>query len=620
MKRQICINKIIIIKLLDVVAPPRNAKATFPMNKEHKECIVWTFHQLGYVTLIFVTLIFKDVGVKRAILEIGGSSKHNKIRVMDISDYTRIVIDKIQKFEPEHATKIVGYLLLQDHGEQEMAKLASWPDCFIRDVAARAKKDLQKLAAKPLQISLPINSQQGLSHLSAISPRTPTSPNFQVPLPYWDPQSVGNINPDFMAMNYLDSIAELQKQTQYFSLENRIEATNTATGGNDYCGLDASAANLAGKAGRRFSEFPIKICHYYNKGFCRHGNSCRFYHGQVVPENFSQMNGNDAISDDQLFSPGTLAQLESEIIELLKSRGSPMSIASLPMAYYDKYKKVLQADGYLTESQRHGKSGYSLTRLLARLKNSIRLIGRPHGQHSVVLAEGVPTQMQKGDFTRNISAARQIYLTFPAESTFTEDDVSNYFNTFGPVADVRIPNQQRRMFGFVTFVHSETVKTLLDKGNPHCVRGSRVLVKPYREKAKVNERKYSDRTEHPVCYSPRSGEADSEYNSSPRSYENHRSTRRQLIEEEEEALEPERRSLAQLQLAENSFNTSPHFGFSLAESRISDDRINFQPAEESFSYPRHEESRHTDNNFSDGDSNQGLNLPDSPFAFPIDSE
>jgi len=45
----------------------------------------------------------------------------------------------------------------------------------------------------------------------------------------------------------------------------------------------------------------------------------------------------------------------------------------------------------------------------------------------VVLAEDAPTQLQKGEFARNISASRQIYLTFPAESTFTEDDVSNYF-------------------------------------------------------------------------------------------------------------------------------------------------------------------------------------------------
>ncbi|KAH1263803.1 Zinc finger CCCH domain-containing protein 18 [Glycine max] len=507
------------------------------------------------------------------------------------SPYTRIVFDKIQKFEPEHARKIIGYLFFQGHGEQEMAKLASCPDYFICEVVVQAKKELQRLAAKPdmLPISRTVNPQQGLSDLSVISPRTPTSPNFQMPPPYWDPQSAANINPDFMGMNYLDSIVELQKQTQMLTLENQIDAVKTGTGGiaNDHYGLDASAANLGG---RRFSEFPMKMCHYFNKGFCKHGTSCRFYHGQVVPENFSQMHANDAIGEDQVISPGSLAQLESEIIELLRAKGGPMSIASLPMAYYDKYKKVLQADGYLTESQRHGKSGYSLTKLLARLKNSIQLIGRPHGQHSVVLAEDSPTQMQKGDFARNISASYQIYLTFPADSTFTEDDVSNYFNTFGPVADVRIPNQQRRMFGFVTFVHSETVKSVLDKGNPHCVRGSRVLVKPYREKAKVNERKYTDRIEHPICYSPHYLDMDAELNSIPRSFGSHGSIRRhlQLIEQEEQEQALERqRSLAQLHFAQKSFFSSPHFGFSMDESRISDDHFNFQPAEESFSFPLH---------------------------------
>eukprot|EP00252_Welwitschia_mirabilis_P027954 TRINITY_DN983_c0_g1_i7.p2 TRINITY_DN983_c0_g1~~TRINITY_DN983_c0_g1_i7.p2 ORF type:complete len:294 (-),score=50.66 TRINITY_DN983_c0_g1_i7:740-1621(-) len=80
------------------------------------------------------------------------------------------------------------------------------------------------------------------------------------------------------------------------------------------------------------------------------------------------------------------------------------------------------------------------------------------------------------------SGSRQIYLTFPAESTFKEEDVSNYFSIFGPVQDVRIPYQQKRMFGFVTFVHQETVKIILAKGNPHYVCDSRVLVKPYKEK------------------------------------------------------------------------------------------------------------------------------------------
>ena len=59
---------------------------------------------------------------------------------------------------------------------------------------------------------------------------------------------------------------------------------------------------------------------------------------------------------------------------------------------------------------------------------------------------------------------------------------------YGPVQDVRIPYQQKRMFGFVTFVYAETVRIILSKGNPHFVCDARVLVKPYKEKGKVPDR------------------------------------------------------------------------------------------------------------------------------------
>ena len=59
---------------------------------------------------------------------------------------------------------------------------------------------------------------------------------------------------------------------------------------------------------------------------------------------------------------------------------------------------------------------------------------------------------------------------------------------YGPVHDVRIPYQQKRMFGFVTFVYPETVKLILAKGNPHFICDARVLVKPYKEKGKVPDK------------------------------------------------------------------------------------------------------------------------------------
>ena len=58
------------------------------------------------------------------------------------------------------------------------------------------------------------------------------------------------------------------------------------------------------------------------------------------------------------------------------------------------------------------------------------------------------------------------------------------FRQYGPVRDVRIPCQDQRMFGFVSFQNPETVTALLMRRNPHFICGSRVLAKAYREKTK----------------------------------------------------------------------------------------------------------------------------------------
>ena len=54
---------------------------------------------------------------------------------------------------------------------------------------------------------------------------------------------------------------------------------------------------------------------------------------------------------------------------------------------------------------------------------------RPHGQHSVVLAEDAAKYTDcRSDRGGDLPASsHQIYLTFPSDSNFTEDDVANYF-------------------------------------------------------------------------------------------------------------------------------------------------------------------------------------------------
>ncbi|CAK8565707.1 unnamed protein product [Lathyrus sativus] len=526
---------------------------------------------------------------------------------MEISESTRILFEKIQRFEPEYALRIIHNLLMQERGEQEIANLASLPDHVIHEFSVRARIGLEMLA---------------------IRSGNPSPASFQVHSPFHNMHD-GNTSSDFMPLGYMDSVTEHQTRTALLGSENlhpNIQyvdsVTSTAANFNPYNNINyyleyvPRVAGLNGKNSRRSSnttEFPFKTCHYFSKGYCRHGNSCKFYHnGQTVSELYG--NNDIAVNNEQVISLGSLAKLESEIVELLKQRGNPISIASLPTAYYEKYKKALQAEGYLAESQRHGKSGCNLTRLLIRLRNSIRLIDRPHGQHAVVLAEDAPKFKGKAD-CQNISASQQLYITFPADSTFSEDDVSNYFRTFGCVIDVRIPHQQERMFGFVTFVYPETVKTILEEGNPHYVRGSQVLVKPYKERSKLVDRKYQHRSEHHVRYSPQYVDFDAEIASSPISCGNARYQTRLRIDEQYRFFELQRRHLAMLQVAQNTQSSPPHYDINMNGPRVSDDNLNVQlQPTESLSYAR---NFIADN--SDKDSRKGVHQADSAFSFRIDT-
>ncbi|KAF5730495.1 zinc finger CCCH domain-containing protein 18-like isoform X2 [Tripterygium wilfordii] len=564
---------------------------------------------------------------------------------MDFVESTKIVFDRIRELEPENVSKIIGFLLLQDGGDRRITELVSCSDTDFRDLVYAVKAELE-VALKQGPISPTMNSAPVSELSSQFNPFSPIPSRpllppttFWPPSNYWDPQiGAPKHNPDFIPQAYLDSIAELQNRMQQLSFEEEMESVNLGNMGlsSDYYYSDSAFGNLGPRAGRRYPtvfEFPVKTCHYFNKGFCRHGSNCRYFHGQVS-ENTPQMLGHysNGINDDQIFSPASLEKLEREIVELLRSRNrGPVSIASLPMLYFEKYGKVLQAEGYLTESQRHGKAGYSLTKLLARLKTSIRLIDRPHGQHAVILAEDASKYLgnrnERNDPGPIVSGSRQIYLTFPAESTFTEDDVSNYFSSFGPVEDVRIPCQQKRMFGFVTFENADTVKMVFSKGNPHFVCGARVLVKPYREKSKLVDRKYQDRIESPGYYPHRGADMDTEFYSMPRGYETSRLFRKQHMEEHDQALELERRHLAELQVARKHAANHPYYDYSTDERKLSEARFNM-PSGDRFSYllgvlssgsPNDDKIRHTETNRTDQVSNQVLNLPESPFASPLTS-
>ncbi|XP_020592049.1 zinc finger CCCH domain-containing protein 18-like [Phalaenopsis equestris] len=305
-------------------------------------------------------------------------------------------------------------------------------------------------------------------------------------------------NLGFTPQTYPDSIGEdysFSVQSQLFNLEEKMEPSSSV--GNHYFHQDSSFnGSLSSSTSRRspsLLEFPIKTCHYFNKGFCKHGENCRYFHGHY--QAFGS-HLNEFQSEENGFTPEYLEKLEMEIAELLKSHGgAPVSISLLPMLYYKKYGRILRADGYLTK-------------LLSCFSNSILLINRPRGQHSMILTEDAPKYLEclheRSEQGSTSAGSHQIYLTFPADSTFSEDDISSYFKQFGPVKDVRIPCQEKRMYGFVRFLYPETVCHILMKKNAHYIGGSRVLVKPYKEKSRMVDRSYIGKNKlsmhHPCQY------------------------------------------------------------------------------------------------------------------------
>ncbi|KAH9295296.1 hypothetical protein KI387_038884, partial [Taxus chinensis] len=508
---------------------------------------------------------------------------------MDAYEATRIVFSRIQSLEPENVSKIMGYLLLQDHGEKEMIRLAFSPETLIQSLIVKAKKDLglmqqqqqgsptvqsyisrisrHNLPLQPLQISQvssrvfpsptalsPHAPPWGSSHINSPQTRSLSNnfhlhPNELHPNPTTTSSvsvsSSSSTNNGYLNFSLPDQVnklpfiynmenphgltdSEFQLQDQLSYLTDSAESPSSHgnylsypemvayCSGNQLLNMDhmsptansglmskrpssiADICNTPDAAGG--STLAWKPCMYFARGYCKNGSNCRFLHSGGV-------RGDNDYSDEVIGSSnGSLEKLDLELQELLRGRRSPVS---LPQLYSERFGKPLQAE--------------------MRYRN-------------------------ERDLDRSLAPAnpgsRQIYLTFPAESTFKEEDVSNYFSIFGPVQDVRIPYQQKRMFGFVTFVYQETVKIILGKGNPHYVCDARVLVKPYREKGSKLpvERKYSgymmtqnmDIRDCNLHLGP------------PRLMDNNSDViRRQLEEQElEQAIELQARRLAELQLVD----------------------------------------------------------------------
>ncbi|XP_073144440.1 zinc finger CCCH domain-containing protein 46-like [Henckelia pumila] len=443
---------------------------------------------------------------------------------MDTSEATKVLMSRIQSLDPENATKIIGVILIQDEGERDIIRLAQSSDTILLSCVNQVK------------MFLGISASSNFSDASdAVRPKNPFSlgsPRISIPgdgFHLSNPSSPAGVFPRISprpgsyasAMNgaYASGISSANSfsgssslslygdefgeelfgnggggvqvhQNVYDQNDSMADRRISPNGRSDALILpysedfnssiasphtnpfhrrsssvnDASSflANLEeGGAGSGFGWTP---CMYFARGFCKNGSSCKFLH--------SASGGADAVD------VGSPCRNFSGVDEFLRM-------------------KALQQQRFALMAAAGGRSPYGCNKR-ANFLNEI--------QRSAAAALLMGDNFQKinryppernDPFSMGLSSgenfsSRQIYLTFPADSTFKEEDVSAYFRTFGPVQDVRIPYQQKRMFGFVTFAFPETVKLILAKGNPHFVCDSRVLVKPYKEKGTIPDKKHQN--------------------------------------------------------------------------------------------------------------------------------
>ncbi|KAM7274177.1 hypothetical protein ACFE04_028841 [Oxalis oulophora] len=391
---------------------------------------------------------------------------------MAYSSIETLLISKITSLEPHYGMQIAAFILAQGFTESTLTTLLYGPETHFHSVVIRVKSHLGfssntfSSPLKPIAVPISVNKQ-------TLSP-TPINKNVNFNTnssPFLSYDKIQSGSPLLVTSNTHDQGDDFQSNGCFSFLD---DSENNESGDFDGFSVDKNegrpfmhmSENNGGGGGYR-------PCHYFAKGFCRNGDSCKFDH---------QHGGG-------VFGGGY-------------GGGSSTNMSSP----YMHHEEVLRNRLRVTLEQRWA------TELMA-------------AGNGVSESHCRPDMMAMGLAQRMDSVGKQIYLTFPAESSFTDEDVANYFSSllvisnvkflaslnllllssfilvevlmdkfsvissrYGPVQDVRIPYQQQRMFGFVTFVYSESAKFILSIRNPHYICSSRVLVKAYKDKGKLSDK------------------------------------------------------------------------------------------------------------------------------------
>jgi Zinc finger C-x8-C-x5-C-x3-H type (and similar) len=161
---------------------------------------------------------------------------------MDAYEATRVLFSRIQALDPENASKIMGLLLIQDHGEKEMIRLALGPESLLQSLILKSRKELNLSSSPP-------------------PPAFNTSPRLLPSPTSWasSPQPFSRAN-----NGSLEEAPPCSEDIYGDVLEEQ--------------GLGLYPEAMAGWGG----GLGWKPCLYFARGYCKNGVSCRFLHDEKL--------------------------------------------------------------------------------------------------------------------------------------------------------------------------------------------------------------------------------------------------------------------------------------------------------------------------------------------------
>ncbi|XP_024996709.1 zinc finger CCCH domain-containing protein 55-like isoform X3 [Cynara cardunculus var. scolymus] len=390
---------------------------------------------------------------------------------MDTIEATKMVMSRIQNIDPENASKIMGYILIQDQGENEMIRLAFGPENLLASVIKQAKAflDISSNTSSAPSSPSPFGHQRspriiipnnGFHHMNPpppLSPHSPWSSSGSFPDRRSSPRAAsyasvvngggssgsfynnfGDVTEDYSSnsglqvvtdqLSFLDNSKNVDFMDPIMSPGGRSDSIlfpypNSSTdwaadAGN--CGdahhhlhrrsCSVNDMFLGGGGGSDDVGSGLggwRPCMYFARGFCKNGTSCKFAHG------------NGGFGD-----------------EMCLGSSSPTAVVGSPTGNIDKIEeflriKAIQQQQRIAAMAAGGAHPFPFSRCMNFLNESPRSpsaalmmgedfhkFGRFRPDRHDLAAMGLGNSS---------SSSRQIYLTFPADSTFKEEDVSNYF-------------------------------------------------------------------------------------------------------------------------------------------------------------------------------------------------